>query len=107
MGKGSAARRVPSMRHGGGAVLVDQRPGREAVESEGPGQRMRFVMRDRMGEDMAGPWGRLEPAGAPAAVQVKPFEGEFADDRRGVARDIDDAGPATQHLQSGEDREQL
>ena len=38
------------MRHGGGAVLVDQRAAREAFEREGPGQRVRLVPRDRVRE---------------------------------------------------------
>ena len=52
----------------GGAVLVDQRAGREALERErrvasGCGS----PLRDRLGEDLARAGRRLEAAGAPAA----------------------------------------
>src|SRR3546814_3028424 len=66
-----SARRLPSMRHGGGAVFVDQRAAAEAVEAEGGVQRMRFVMRDGMGENMAAAGSRLEASGAPAAIDIE------------------------------------
>ena len=70
-GRGSAAC-TSSMRHRRRAVLVDQRAGREAVERERRRERVRLVVGDRVGEDLAGARRRLEPAGAPAAVEIEP-----------------------------------
>src|SRR5580704_3351674 len=75
-----------SMRHAGGAVLVDEHAGGETVEREWRCQRVRRIVRDRVGEDMAGTGRRLEPASAPAAIQIKAGYRQFADDRRGVGR---------------------
>src|SRR5256885_15685614 len=83
-----------SMRHGGGAVLVDQRAGRETFEAEGPRQRVRLVMGNRMGEDMAGARGRLEPARAPAALPGQAPDPPFARARGGGGPDPDEARPA-------------
>src|SRR5215470_1014301 len=70
-----------SVRHGSRAVLVDQSAAREALETEGGVERMRLAARDRVREYPARSRRRLEPAGAPAAVQVEAFDRELADDR--------------------------
>ncbi len=74
------------MRHCSSGVFVDQRARGEAVERKGEGERVRLLVRDRVGEDPAGAGGRLEPAGAPAAVQINPVDRQPPDDRRGVGR---------------------
>src|SRR5581483_5584301 len=96
-----------SMRDRGGAVLVDERAGREAVEAERGGEWVRFVAGDRVGEDVAGAGGRLEPPGAPAAIQEKPADRQLADDRRSVRTYVDDPGPAPHHSQAREGRKQF
>src|SRR2546430_1742299 len=62
------------MRHAGGAVLVDQVAVGEALEREGLGQPVRPLMGQRVGEDVARAWRRLEAAGAPAAVEVEALD---------------------------------
>ena len=59
------------------------------------------------GEDVARAGRRLEPAGAPAAIDVEPRHRRLPDDRRAVGRDVDDAAPVAQHAQARECREQL
>src|SRR3546814_14188763 len=93
------------MRHGGSAVFVDQRAAAEAVEAEGGVQRVRLVMRDGMGENMAAAGRRLEAAGAPAAIDIEPPDRRPADERTGLRANVDDTGPLAQHAPPAEDRE--
>src|SRR5215470_15744014 len=73
-----------SMRHGGGAMLVDEPAAGEALETEGRVERVRLAARDRVSEHPARARRRLEAAGAPASVEIEAFHRELADDRRGV-----------------------
>jgi hypothetical protein len=57
-----------SVRDGGGAVLVDQLAARETFERERGVDRVRLALGHGPGEHMPGARGRLEAAGAPAAV---------------------------------------
>src|SRR5687767_12217928 len=59
---------IGSMRDRGGAVLVDQRAGREPIEGERLGERAGLALGDRLGVDPPGARRALEPAGSPAAV---------------------------------------
>src|SRR5437867_13363354 len=56
------------VRHGRGAVLVDERAGREPFQGEGRVERVRLSVRDRIRVNPTGAWRRFEPTGAPAAV---------------------------------------
>src|SRR5699024_9495275 len=96
-----------SVRHGGGAVLVDEVTGLEAVQGEGGVERVRFVVRDRVGVGEARPGRALEAAGAPAAVDVEALDLRLRHDRGGVEGDVDVAAPRAQQVRAGEDREEL
>lgn len=72
------------MRDGGGSGLVDRAAGGEAFEREGGVDRMGFVLRDGPGRQVSRPRRALEPAGAPAAIDVEPLDRKFAEDRRAV-----------------------
>jgi hypothetical protein len=91
----------------GGAVLVDEVAGLEALEGEGPVDLVRLVGRDGVGEGEAGAGRGLEPAGAPAAVDVELVHLGPRDDRGGVGGDVDDPAPGAQHAGPREDREEL
>src|SRR5690242_2997707 len=96
-----------SMSDAGGRRLVDEPPGAEARKREGSVQGMRLTARDRMGKDPAGARGRLESAGPPTAIDVKPFDRRQPDDRAGIGRAIDDPRPLPQHPEPAEYRKQL
>ena len=68
---------------------------------------VRLVVGDRVREAGADARGRLEPSGAPPAVQVQALVGRAADDGRRVRADVDDAGPTAEQVGAGEHREQL
>src|SRR5207248_4941113 len=89
------------------AVLVDERASGEAFECEGRAQRMCFAVRDGMRVDPAGAGRRLEPSGAPTAIDEEILDRGQAQDGRRVRGDIDDAGPGPQHVSAAENREQL
>src|SRR2546426_7466118 len=93
------------VRHGRGAMLVDEGPGGESFQGEGRVERVRLSIRDRMRVNPAGGWRRLEAAGAPAAVDEEVLDRCQSEDRRGVRRDIDDARPGPQRMRPLEDRE--
>src|SRR5699024_3149650 len=97
----------PSVGHGGGAVLVDEVTGFEAVEGVGDVERVGLVVGDGVGEGQARRRGALEPAGAPTAVDVEAIDLGLRHDRRGVEGDVDIAAPGAQHMRAGEDREQF
>ena len=60
-----------------------------------------------MGENPTRARGRLEAAGAPAAVDVEAPDRRLRDDRAGVGTDVDGPGPVAQHPEAAEDRKQL
>ena len=95
------------VRDGGGGGLVDQPAGGEALEREGRVDRVRLVAGDGVGEDVGGARGRLEAAGAPAAVDVEAGDRGLAEDRRAVGGHVDDAAPFPEHPHAAEDREDL
>jgi hypothetical protein len=68
--------------HGGGAVLVDERTGHEAVERERRHLGVRLASSHGVGETPADAGGGIEPAGPPPAVEVQVRVGGAADDRR-------------------------
>jgi hypothetical protein len=70
-GRGSAASVFSSVGHGGGAVLVDERAGGEAVEAKGAFSGCGSPCGDGVREGPADAGGGLETAGAPAAVEVQ------------------------------------
>src|SRR3546814_19380446 len=77
-----------SMRHAGGAVLVDQVAAPEALQGEGCGDGVGPVVRHQVGEDVPGPGRRLEAAGAPAAVEIQPVDRGAGDETgRGSGRE--------------------
>src|SRR6185437_11125684 len=88
-------------------ALVDEAAGAEAFEREGFVELVRAVVGDGVGEDPARARRRLEAASAPAAIDEEPVDGGEADDRAGVGRAIDDAGPLPQHAQPADDGEKL
>src|SRR5947199_229033 len=57
------------VRHGRGAVLVDERAAAKSFQGKGRVERMGLSIRDRMRVNPAGAWCRLEPAGAPSTVE--------------------------------------
>src|SRR5207244_13062261 len=82
--RGGGSGRGGSMGHRGRPVLVDQGAGREPLQREGGVQRMRRVVGDRVRIGPAGGGGRLEAAGAPAAVEVQVSDRREAEDGGGV-----------------------
>src|SRR5690348_2866956 len=93
------------VRDGGGAVLVDEGTGGEPVQAERFGVLVRLSAGDGVREDVPDTGRRLEPAGAPAAVEEQVLDRREPDDRRGVRADVDDAGPRPQQVRPGEHRE--
>src|SRR5580704_120523 len=78
-GSRSFFRSMRDRRRGG---FVDEPAGAKAVEGEGRGERVRLAPGDRMREHMARARGRLEAAGAPAAIDEQSGNRRLADDRR-------------------------
>src|SRR3546814_16728512 len=79
--------------------LVDHRAALEAFEAEGARGRVLLAGCHDMREAPAARRHRLEPAGAPAAVDVKPADRGRANNRRRVMDDVDDSGPLAQETQ--------
>src|SRR5205814_595956 len=67
--------RAASVGDGGGAVLVDQRAGREPVQRVGLRERGRPSVGHRVGEYPAAPRCRLETACTPPAIEEQPVDG--------------------------------
>src|SRR6476659_3018591 len=88
-------------------MLVDEMSGIETIERKGLIEGMRLVVGHRVGKDVAGTGRRLEPAGPPAAVEVKPLDLSLADNRAGVGRRVDDAAPLAVEPHAREHREEL
>src|SRR3546814_12274240 len=65
---------APSLQIGLGAraLFIDQLPAREAIEPIACGDRMRLVTGEQMRKAPARRRSRLEPAVAPAAVEIEP-----------------------------------
>src|SRR5690606_15951444 len=93
------------MRDARACRLVDETPGDEAVEVEWPADLVMLSRRQQMRRQPATRRDRLETAGAPAAIEIKPRQRRWADDRRGIRYHVDDTRPLAQHLQLAERRE--
>src|SRR6478752_5781693 len=91
----------------GGAVLVDQVPGRKAIEGERRVELMRPIVRDRVRKGPSRPRRGLESAGAPAAIEIEVPDRRHADDRTRIGAYVDDAAPLAVHAHAAEDRKQL
>ena len=81
------------MRDGGGGGFVDQPTRGETFQREGRVQLVRLVFRHGPGQQMRRPRRRLEPAGAPAAIDIEPLDRRLAQNGRTVGRYINDAAP--------------
>src|SRR6056297_2552213 len=93
--KDEAACRRPSVQVGlvAHALFVDEIAAREPVEPHLRGHRVRGIAGDEMG--VAEPRGgrRLEPAIAPAAVEIEPVDGGLVDEGRAIHRHVHDPAP--------------
>src|SRR5579864_7180638 len=69
-----------SMRDRGGCGLVDQIAVTESLEGERRIQLVRRVTGDGRCKHMRGAWGRLETAGAPAAIDIQGGHRRAGDD---------------------------
>src|SRR4029450_4844151 len=85
---GPLRRAPPSVRDGGGAVLVDQRTRRESPQRERRGELSGPSVRDHSGIAPSRAGGRLEPARAPSAIEKEVVERRRRDDRGGVGTDV-------------------
>mgnify|MGYP001545875116 CR=1 FL=1 len=95
------------MRDPGGACLVDQTAGDEALQLKGLGQVVISPGGQYVREQpSAGGYG-LEPSGSPPAIDEDPIHGSCSDDGTRIVHDIDDAGPLAQQRQSAERWKQL
>src|SRR3546814_10879469 len=97
----------PLVRDARGRGLVDHRAALEAFEAEGARERVRLAGCHDMREAPAARRHRLEPAGAPAAVDVKPADRGRANNRRRVMDDVDDSGPLAQATHARKLREEF
>src|SRR5438034_1241586 len=68
---------------------------------------MRLAFRERPRKDVPRARRGLEPAGAPAAIEVQLPDGEGTDNRGRIRTDVDDPAPAAHHAQPAEDRKEL
>src|SRR5437016_7919760 len=91
----------------GGRGLVDETSGPEALGGERSVDRMRLVLRDGVGEQMAGARRRLEAASAPSAVRVEARNGGFSDKGGTIGRHVNNPTPVAQHAQATKNREKL
>ena len=96
-----------SARRAAAAASSMSRPGAEALQPVGRGDRVGIVVGDGVGKDVARAGRGLEAARPPAAIDVEPRHRCPGEDRRAVGRHVDDAAPGTQHLHAREDREHL
>ena len=90
------------MRHAGSAMFIDQRAGGEAIERERRGNFVRLTLRDSVSEDKSRAWDRLEAAGTPATIEIKPRYRRLADNGARIRADINDATPLAHHLDATE-----
>src|SRR3546814_13295979 len=81
------------MSHGRGGGLVDHIAVAKTLDREGRVDRMWLVARDGVRAKMRGTGSRLEPAGAPAAIDVESWHRRLGDDRRALGRHLAEAAP--------------
>src|SRR5262249_60648220 len=94
MGMGSPSA-IPSVQAGirPGSAFVDGVAALEPVEAERRIERMRPILRDRVGKAPARCRRRLETAIAPAAVEIKIVDRRLADNRTAIHGHIHNARP--------------
>src|SRR4051794_35593228 len=95
------------MRNASRAVLIDERAGREPIEGEWRGDRVRLSAGNGMRKNIPAPWNGLEAPSSPAAADKKVLDGRLTDDWAGVRADVDDAAPLAKHLHPAEYGKQL